>query len=255
MEDSSFAYWEAVTNKRAQEVSEDDWLEGKTLSSVESSHEAIATLEGMMQMLVKNEFASFLHYLKFLTPFDHDLMVMYHVLGHRQEDIGKLMGKTQTGISSLTRAALRKLAFYMMCKGQPSEAKIMELVTSASLDPSLPTIIEMYRQHGNFLPIAMHLKSKSSSLWHTARVRKVILHSAEAIQDSPDPELQAFSAYLYDMIDEKDRFGRRKEKTMVERKDPPSLGKWRASLQHDDWECLFPSDGITADEGSLHSQG
>lgn len=75
------------------------------------------TLEGMIQTLVRNDSATFLHYLSFLTDYDHDMMILYHVLGHRQEDTAKIMGKTQTVISSLTRAALRKMAFYIDVQG------------------------------------------------------------------------------------------------------------------------------------------
>jgi hypothetical protein len=131
-------------------VSEEDWLEGNTLMSAETAGGG----EDHLAIFIKENFGTFMQYLKYLSGDDRDLVLSIFCLGSAQNQMADIMQHTQTVCSQRWRLASLKMGFFALMQGHPSEEAMETLLTKAGQDPVVAQYVSLYREHGSFTVVA-----------------------------------------------------------------------------------------------------
>jgi hypothetical protein len=242
-------YIERAAAHRALQLSEDDWLENASTVSLETQEDLV---EGDILVFVRENFASFIKAVRFLSKDDTELLLSYYVLGKSQNVIAPLFQTTQTICSVRLRQAVQRLGAILMF-GTPTQEVMAEILTKAGLEE-----MEWMRNYGKIktkIPlskvVAAYAKTRNFSTvanaFHIHRpvIRRTLAETSKNLRASHDPREVALGAYIHGMIDKasfkESGLTKRqmKKQTNVYRTDPAILGKFRVRADDPDFEHVF----------------
>ena len=236
--EANYDYWNSITTARSLEVPEDEWLEGKTLLSIETSS---GFGEENLAVYVKEQPVAFLTYLKFLTSEDRDLLFSSYCLGVTQTQLGKVLHLTQTVCSQRLRVTAKKLGFYILIGGHPTKEQMEAIMVKAGQDVKVATMVDLFRSSGSFTAAANQMKM------HRPELRRNISHAATVMLDSEDAAVSGLGAYLSAMVSSTDPTGTKQSKAALRRpkevklKDPMCLGDFRVKVTDAGFDSWFTS--------------
>ena len=263
-----YTYFDDIIAKRAALLSEEEWLVGESLVSIEAQGDEATD---HIYTWIHDHFADFLPLLRHLSKEDQEIVLGYFGLGKAQKTLGKIHGWTQTIISSKIRMAVKHMLTYMLL-GEMTEEVMREILVGANLEyPDLALAIEpLFRRSGrDGSPAAAHLDLKRSDkrariplsrlVWEYSRcrdfqrvadahelhrpdVRRAMRRAAKALLEMKGRE-NALGSYLFSLIEKASACGvgltsREHEKRVAVsvQTDPPIVGQFRVDVTDPDFK-------------------
>jgi hypothetical protein len=242
-------YIERAAAQRALQLSEDEWLENASTVSLETQEDLV---EGDILVFVRENFASFIKAVRFLSKDDTELLLSYYVLGKSQNVIAPLFQTTQTICSVRLRQAVQRLGAILMF-GTPTQEVMAEILTKAGLEETewaggyckskikmlLSKVIAAYAQTRNFSTVANAYRI------HRPAIRRTLSETSKKLRASNDSREVALGSYIHGLVDKANtkETGLTKrqlnKQTNVYRRDPAILGEFRVSVDDPNFEHVF----------------
>jgi len=238
------AYFEAITAARAMLLDDPQGLD-HTLS-LETQAEMMREHVGDY---MKDNFPSFVKFLRLLPSEDQELLLSYYMLGKPQWCLAKLYRSTQTVCSVKLRMAVKKLGTIAIFRGHPTVDSMCPVLEKAginhliekSTNVSTAMLVVEYRAARSFAVVAKKLGVMRP------QVRRALSTAAKFLLASSVDEEVALGAYIFGLIDKASSSGqgysqRKLDKhTHVYRQDPSLLGAFRISVLHPEFEHVLTS--------------
>lgn len=247
---SNFApYIERVAAQRALQLDEDEWLESTSTLSLETQEDLV---EGDILVFVRENFASFIRALRFVSRQDAELLLSYYVLSKNQTTLASILNTNQTLCSVHLRQAVQRFGAVLML-GCPTQEVMAEILGKVGLENvewardygkskikmPLSKVLAAYAKVRNFTTVAdaYHL--------HRPAIRRTFSEVSKKLKDSRDPREVALGCYIHGLIDKANakETGLTKRQMQKQtngyRKDPALLGQFRVDVSHPDFDYVF----------------
>jgi hypothetical protein len=201
------AYMESITAARALALSEDEWLAGDGMLSVE-------TQEGMndddFTVFTREHFPKMLRAIRALPKEQQEMLLSYYLLNKTQSTLARFFGITQTICSFRLRMSVKLVGCYMMMNGRPDAQKMRPILIRHGLEHKLKTplseLIEEYARCRSFAAVAYRHKIHRPDIRRAmSEASKALLdisvHDEHEVPSITDPEGIALGAYIHSLID------------------------------------------------------
>lgn len=233
---NQFAYFNGVLGQRALALDPEEALRGDITVSMETQEDLVS--DDFFSFIRANP-AVFFKYLKFLTPDEQELLMIYYLLGKTQAHLGNILRSTQTICSSRLRWTIKRLCAF--AAGEPGEERLAQAFQRAGVENAiqLSKAVTLYSKCRSFEYVASALKVQRSPL------RRELREAANKMMESSDPEIGSIGAYLYGLVDRASTKGQGWDEKQLRKYadiyslDSPILGAFRVDISDPNIEQLF----------------
>jgi hypothetical protein len=224
-------YFDAVTAQRSLLISDPSLFADATIS-LETQHDLARDTVGEA---FREHFGRYVPFLRFLSPEDAELLLVYFVLGKPQWCIAKLYCSTQTICSFRIRLALKKLGLAATYGGPPPSQAFDDVLEAHNLNHLLEPVrtsllVSEYETRRSFTLVADHLRL------HRPDVRRALTKASTVLLSDQHDEHAAFGAWIHGMIDKASITGvgftsrKAARHTHLHRVDPGIVGSFRINV-------------------------